>query len=367
MIGVTRVIVFLSYLGASVMVLQACGTMTLPQEAGGAAMRPMSAALPEVLQQETNLALGADVNTGVVTTTTPRPATVDVMGTEVKTRTPPSSLVAVAVEPTGQQPPSDAGPPAQQAENTENETPALEAVSVPSPDPLPSRQSTRVAAPAEDSAPESKPGKIQKLAITAESTRAASEDEIKYVLANRYFNAGRYQNTIDVLETNGSDKNTTAKSRDLLVMAYIEYANKLTAKSEMSEALVLLDKANSIQPGNKRISEQLAKIKNYLESNRVYQTALEKYNSGQKQEAFTLFHRVLQLNPQHSKASAYYTELKADVVDQHHKKALQFYRKQQLKEAIQEWDELLVLDPTNDMAKIYRSRAVELKSKIEKL
>lgn len=192
-------------------------------------------------------------------------------------------------------------------------------------------------------------------------------DDIKFNLAQRYFRSGKYQNSIDIMESMGKTGLQKDKMRDLLVMSYTKYARKLEKKAELLEAQTILEKALGMEPNNKLIIEQLTGVKNIRESNRLYEIALESYNAGKRDVAFKSFRHILSLNPNHATAKKYYDRLKLSVVDGFHKKALQFYRHQQLSQAIEEWDQLLEVDPANDLAKLYRSRAVELKRKFERL
>jgi len=76
---------------------------------------------------------------------------------------------------------------------------------------------------------------------------------------------------------------------------------------------------------------------------------------------------VLELNPKNREASKYYADLKESVVTKRHKKALKLFRSQKLNAAIKEWEQLLKLDPSNELAKIYISRAIEMQNRIKNL
>ncbi|MFV2056757.1 MAG: tetratricopeptide repeat protein [Thiohalomonadales bacterium] len=206
----------------------------------------------------------------------------------------------------------------------------------------------------------------KKIQITEIDTKSR-EESIKYSLANRYYQSGKYQSTIDILETSNGSDIKKSKNRDLLVLAYTAYAKELVSKADLLEAQTLLEKAILMQPANKIIQRQLSDIKNVRAGNLLYKKAIDAYNGGNQEKAFESFHRVLILNPSHKKAKKYYIEIKTIVVDAHHKKALQYYRRQKLAQAIKEWDSLLKVDPGNEMARIYRSRAIELQKKFEKL
>lgn len=192
-----------------------------------------------------------------------------------------------------------------------------------------------------------------------------SEAEVKYSLANRYFQSGRFQNAIDVLES--SEKNTPLKSKKLLLSAYLKLAQKLVKRKDYIESKNVLEKAAQLSPKNAEVKTSLTKVNNILESEKVFKLAMENNNSGNLEAAYLGFRRVLELNRNHPQASEYYKKTKDIVVTKHHKKALKLFRAQQLNAAIKEWEKLLQLDPENDLAKIYLSRAVEMRKRIKKL
>lgn len=54
-------------------------------------------------------------------------------------------------------------------------------------------------------------------------------------------------------------------------------------------------------------------------------------------------------------------------VDSHHRAALAAFRKQDLRAAIREWDQVLSIDPTNDLARARRQEALELERRLREL
>lgn len=59
-------------------------------------------------------------------------------------------------------------------------------------------------------------------------------------------------------------------------------------------------------------------------------------------------------------------EIRAQV-DRHHRTAQAAFRRQDLTTAIREWDKVLALDPTNDLARARREEAIELDRRIKQL
>jgi len=216
----------------------------------------------------------------------------------------------------------------------------------------------------ENAQPENKPAKSKQVDV---KPTVVSEDEVKYKLANRYYQTNRFQNTIDVLESSDNKEPGFPKSRELLINAYVKLARQMIERKEYSEAKTLLNKAKRLNPENAEVKASLVLVDNILESNKEFKLALEANNAGKSEAAFLLFRRVLELNPKNKEAAVYYSKLKETVVTKRHKNALKLFRSQQLNAAIKEWEQLLKLDPDNELAKIYISRAIEMRNRIQNL
>jgi len=191
------------------------------------------------------------------------------------------------------------------------------------------------------------------------------EVRIQLALAKRYYNSAKYQNAIDLLETPAASSKSNEKLQDLLVLTYTKYANELVSKANLLEAQTILEKAVSIEPNNADLQNQLTQVKNTREANRFYQQGLEAINTGNKTKALQSFQRVLVFNPSHSLAKKQVSKIQGSVIESKYKKGMQHYRKQELTDAISAWTDVLEMDPNHELAKLYRSRAVELKLKID--
>ncbi len=191
------------------------------------------------------------------------------------------------------------------------------------------------------------------------------EVRIQLALAKRYYNSSKYQNAIDLLEASATGEKSNEKLRDLLLLTYAKYAKVLADKANLLEAQTILEKAVSIEPNNSELQDQLKKVKDTRDADRVYQLGLEAFSAGDKTKAFNSFQRVLELNPAHSLAQQQVVKIRGSIIETRYKEAMQYYRKQELTSAIQAWDDVLKMDANHELAKLYRSRAVELKRKIE--
>ena len=206
---------------------------------------------------------------------------------------------------------------------------------------------------------------LEKPKNTVSQSDTNQEVRIQLALAKRYYNSSKYQNAIDLLETPTSSGEPNDKLRDLLLLTYTKYANELVSKANLLEAQTILEKAVSIEPDNIELQNQLKKIKNTRDASRIYQIGLEAVNAGDKTKAFESFQKVLELNPSHSLAKQQVVKIRGSVVESKYKEAMQHYRKQELTYAIRAWNDVLYMDPNHELAKLYRSRALELKIKID--
>ena len=188
-------------------------------------------------------------------------------------------------------------------------------------------------------------------------------EESRAQQAKRFYDAGKYQDAIELLESGGE----SGEGRDLLVLSYIKYADELAQKANLLEAQNILEKAVSIQPGNDKLKKQLKQVERQREAVRLYKAGTDAVAAGDSAKALDAFSAVLKLDPTHEGAKKQIVSMKSDAVDSLHKDAMTEYRKQNLEKAIDLWDRVLMLDPSHELAKLYRARAVELKDKLQKL
>jgi tetratricopeptide (TPR) repeat protein len=204
--------------------------------------------------------------------------------------------------------------------------------------------------------PGKRPVEAAAAAPTPEDTRAQQ--------AKRLYDASKYQDAIELLESIGAE---SGEGRDLLVLSYVKYADELAQKANLLEAQNILEKAVTIQPNNDKLKKQLKQVEKQREASRLYKAGSDALAAGDSAKALEAFNAVLKLDPTHEGAKKQILSMKSDVVESMHKDAMTEYRKQNLDKAIELWDRVLALDPNHELAKLYRARAVELKSKLAKL
>ncbi len=189
-------------------------------------------------------------------------------------------------------------------------------------------------------------------------------EESRVLQAKRFYDAGKYQDAIELLEGGGAEG---GEGRDLLVLSYIKYADELAQKANLLEAQNILEKAVSIQPGNDKLKKQLKQVERQREAARMYKTGTDAVAVGDSVKALDAFSGVLKLDPTHEGAKKQILSMKSDAVESMHKDAMTEYRKQNLDKAIDLWDRVLAMDTNHELAKLYRARAVELKDKLQRL
>ena len=195
-----------------------------------------------------------------------------------------------------------------------------------------------------------------------EPTRTGGDSRTQQ--ARRFYMAGKYQQAIETLQGGGT---VVGEARELLVLSYGKYAEELAQSENLIDAQSVLESALSIQPGNERLRKQLRQVEKQREIARLYKTGTESMVAGESGKAMDAFNAILKLDPKHEAAKQHIATINADTVDAMHKDAMLEYSKQNLDQAIAIWDRALAMLPSHADAKFYRARALDLKSKLQKL
>lgn len=93
--------------------------------------------------------------------------------------------------------------------------------------------------------------------------------------------------------------------------------------------------------------------------------SLALYKQGQKDQAVAMFDQALALNPQLTSADPNFAPLRRLWVANTHQQAMVLYLDQHLDQAIALWNRILVVDPGYEPAVVYRTRALELKQRLQ--
>jgi hypothetical protein len=92
----------------------------------------------------------------------------------------------------------------------------------------------------------------------------------------------------------------------------------------------------------------------------IIQNGIAYHEAGDIKKAIATFERALELDPGNAKATQYLQEARTELqalITMHLNKGLAYFNQEALEDAIQEWDKVLALDPSNQKAAEYKQRA----------
>ncbi len=176
---------------------------------------------------------------------------------------------------------------------------------------------------------------------------------------------------------------------DEMLAGHETQARQLERDSRLTEAIGEWNNVQAIEPGNEEARLAIARIRKMIEdqsqnleqSNKqleivnLYNDALQDFNVGNYQRSMTRLERLLALEPNHEEAKKLLTlakrkltPLTTDEEDQIRKlflRGMQFFAKDQYVKAIEEWEKILVIDPTNESVKRNIEEAQERLKQLE--
>jgi len=88
---------------------------------------------------------------------------------------------------------------------------------------------------------------------------------------------------------------------------------------------------------------------------------------GELRQAMTAFDDARKRDPTQPEAARLYESTRKQLVSKLHRDGASLFSKQDLKGAIKKWDEILELEPGDDLAKLKRAQAIELQKKADEL
>ncbi len=185
--------------------------------------------------------------------------------------------------------------------------------------------------------------------------------------AKAYFLESNYDGVIDLLEDSPLVEKGEPVAKNLLVRSYFENAKMFNKEGNVHEAKYLLLRAAELEPDNPQVNMALIDMDESMEIEGLYQQGIKALQAGKIERAHELISQVLKHNPYHKRALEKLDVIKARLLPHYYKTALMAQRKHELDKAINLWDSVLALDSTNENAKIYRNKAINLKMKLEKL
>lgn len=139
-------------------------------------------------------------------------------------------------------------------------------------------------------------------------------------------------------------------------MSFAE-ALELFRRKEYRAAIDAFSRVLALEPG----------LREALEYQKLayYNGGVEYFEKANYTEALTMFDRLKKLQPDFKRLSHYWRQAREKLAEQHNLAGIRHFKEQQLKEAIQEWDQALALNPNLDNAKRSRERANRLLKNLE--
>jgi len=142
------------------------------------------------------------------------------------------------------------------------------------------------------------------------------------------------------------------------------YSRPFELKASATVKFIAIDASGNVS----RIKSVDFKLKQKKdEAEELFAAGLREAEKGDMGKAYETFSKVLAYNPSHSGALMQIDKIKPDLADQYRKKAKNALRSQDLDKTIEYWDKVLDLYPGDDLARIERTRAVELKNRLKKI
>lgn len=191
--------------------------------------------------------------------------------------------------------------------------------------------------------------------------------DLKLLEAKKLYASNRFQDAINMLEASFREDGASAELRDFLITVYVDYSATLANAGQLADAKSLINKALAAYPDNRRLKTQADVLARQVNVEQTYQAGLAAIKTAAWGKAHDSFVTVLASKPDHQGAKVKLQEIRPQVIEYYHRNATKAYRKQNMDEAISNWDKVLELDPQNSLAKSNRARAVELKERLNKL
>ena len=177
----------------------------------------------------------------------------------------------------------------------------------------------------------------------------------KLRIARAHLDQQHYVEAINILEAlNTSDSTKTA--RKLLEAAYAGEAAKLERSGELKRAALLYKKAARLNPDENAYEARITSLSNQTTARDHQRLASLYLKSGQLDLAMENINASLELVPDSEAGRTLYQKIKADVVKQHHTRALELFQDDRFEEALTLWEKALMLDPTHLLSRSYHER-----------
>lgn len=108
-------------------------------------------------------------------------------------------------------------------------------------------------------------------------------------------------------------------------------------------------------------------VDNRKDADKFYMLALGQQRSGSLEAAYGSAGEALRRDPSHTEAGQLRENIRRELVKRYNREANGAFQKQNLDLAIARWSQVLQYEPGNELAKLNRARAIDLKIRINKL
>lgn len=212
------------------------------------------------------------------------------------------------------------------------------------------------------------PDELKQTQVSASLESADFNDRQSQLhIAQQYVATGKHLEGVAILQGLLREQGFYPPAAKLLATTVKHLVLEQLKSGSLEQAVRLLDENLLVLPENSILLEQKNSLEDRRLADELYRSAQESITAGKTDEAYHKLLDVLARVPDHKQARSALVLIKGDVVDLFHRQAMSLYRQQQLDDAIALWDELLTLDGQHHLAGTYRSRAVELKRRLEVL
>ncbi len=181
----------------------------------------------------------------------------------------------------------------------------------------------------------------------------------------------------------------TQQEIDKQLAQHAKRASQLEQSGRLTEAIGEWNNVQSLDPGNRQARQAVDRIKRKIEEQsqnleqaskrleivNLYNDALQAFNQGEYEKAISGLDRLLSLEPGHEEAKTLramakrkitpLTKAEEEEVRKIFLRGMQFFAKDEYAKAIEEWEKILEIDPTNESVKRNIDEAKERLKQLE--
>jgi len=204
--------------------------------------------------------------------------------------------------------------------------------------------------------------------------------ENKFHEALRYFGEEKFDKAEEAFflvlsidpEHNGASRYLAklGDERNQKVMEYVNEGENYFDKRDWQRALDSYNKAFKLNPNNSKIVQKKKDTEKKLTIFYLQKEARRKFNAEEFIAAVKIYEEILQLEPHNNVAKKEYSECKVKIqkkVKNYFNDGIKLYTLDKYEDAIKKWDQALKLDPTHKRSSEYKQRALEKIQALEAL